>query len=157
MAARLVYSLEGAVGTRSMTEQEQHNVQTVMRHFLEACGQSRPEVWLEIMHPDYFIHHPWCQPGRDSYMASSAKYWGNVAPPQYEFLHVLAQGDLVMVHYIERSTMTGPVFGAQAVGKSYEKKGFAIYRFENGMMREGWSQEDDLGFMQQLGITRYEL
>ena len=140
-----------------MTEQEERNVQVVMRHFLEACGQNRPEVWLEIMHPDYLIHHPWCRPGRDSYLESSAKYWASVAPPKYEFLHVVAKDDMVIVHYVERGAMTGPIFGAQAVGKSYEKKGFALYRLEDGLMREAWNQEDDLGFVRQLGVTDYGL
>jgi hypothetical protein len=140
-----------------VTEQEQRNVDVVMRHFLEACGENRPEVWLEIMHPDYLIHHPWCKPGRDNYLESSRKYWASVEPPKYEFLHVLAKDDLVMVHYVERGAMTGPIFGEQAVGKPYEKKGFALYRLEDGLMREGWNQEDDLGFVRQLGISDYDL
>jgi hypothetical protein len=80
-----------------------------------------------------------------------------VTPPQYQFLHVMARDDYVMLHYIERGAMTGPLFGAETVGKSYEKKGFALYRLEDGLMREGWNQEDDLGFVQQLGIKNYEL
>ncbi len=140
-----------------MTEREAANKAVIMRHFLEACGQNKPEVWLEIMHPDYLIHHPWCKPGRDSYLASSKIYWDSVAPPAYEVLHVLAKDDYVLVHYIERSSLTGPVFGLAAIGKSYEKKGFGLYRLEDGQMREGWAQEDDLGFMQQLGITEYKL
>lgn len=140
-----------------MSEQAEANKRLVMRHFLEAVGQRKPEVWLSIMHPDYVIHHPWVRPGRDSYIAASSKYWSAVAAPQYEFLHVLTQDDLVMVHYIERSRLIGPLFGVNAPGKRYEKRGFALYRIQNGLLREGWNQEDDLGFMKQLGITDYVL
>jgi len=105
-----------------VTDQEERNKQVVLRHFLEACGENRFEVWNEIMHPEYLIHHPWCKPGRDSYLASSRIYWTAVSPPRYEFLHVLAKDDLVMVHYIERGTILQPIFGEGTQGKDYEKK-----------------------------------
>jgi predicted SnoaL-like aldol condensation-catalyzing enzyme len=140
-----------------LTVQEEANKQVVMRPLLEACGQLRPEVWLEIMHPDYVIHHPWAKPGREAYMTACAKYWDSISPPRYDILHVLASGDLVMVHYVEHGTILGPVFGVDATGANYEKPGFGLYRIEDGLMREGWSLEDDLGFVKQLGITDYSL
>ena len=133
------------------------NKTLVMRHFLEAVGQRKPEVWLEILHPDYVIHHPWVTPGRDSYMEASAKYWAAISTPHYEFLHILSEEDLVMVHYIERAMLIAPLFGVKPSGKPYQKAGFALYRIEHGLMREGWNQEDDLGFMKQLGIKKYDL
>jgi predicted SnoaL-like aldol condensation-catalyzing enzyme len=136
-----------------MQDQTERNKQVVMRHFLEACGENRFELWHEIMHPDYLIHHPWCKPGRDNYIASSKIYWAAVTKPKYEFLHILAKDDLVMAHYIERGKILKPIFGEGTVGKDYEKKGFALYRIEGGQMREGWSQEDDFGFIRHLGIT----
>jgi predicted SnoaL-like aldol condensation-catalyzing enzyme len=140
-----------------LTERQEANKRIVMRHLLEACGQQRPEVWLEIMHPDYLIHHPWAKPGRDAYMAACEAYWSSISPPRYDVLHVLAEGDLVMVHYVEHGTILGPIFGVDATGTSYEKAGFGLYRIEDGLMREGWNQEDDLGFVRQLGITDYSL
>jgi len=135
----------------------ENNKKLVMRHFLEAVGQKKPDVWLTIMHPDYVMHHPWVKPGRESYMASSSKYWAAISAPEYEFLHILSEGDLVMVHYVERAALIGPLFGVNASGKSYEKSGFALYRIEDGLIREGWNQEDDAGFMKQLGIVEYVL
>ena len=135
----------------------ERNKQLVMRHFLEAVGQRKPEVWLSILHPDYVIHHPWVTPGRDSYMQASAKYWTAISAPHYEFLHVLCEGDFVMVHYIERAMLIAPLFDVKPNGKPYQKAGFALYRIEDGLMREGWNQEDDLGFMKQLGIKKYDL
>ena len=140
-----------------MTEREEANRKVVMRHMLEACGEQRPEVWLEIMHPDYLIHHPWAKPGREAYMEACAKYWKTISPPKYDFRSIMAQGDEVVVHYIEYGTMLAPMFGVDATGKDYEKEGFVRYRLENGLMREGWCVEDDLGFMKQLGITNYDL
>lgn len=140
-----------------VTEQEEANKRILMRHMLEACGEQKPEVWLEIMHPDYVIHHPWAKPGREAYMEACAKYWSTISPPTYEFQHVMAQGNLVMAHYVECGTMLAPMFGVDATGKVYEKEGFVLYRIEDGLMREGWCLEDDLGFMKQLGITNYDL
>jgi predicted SnoaL-like aldol condensation-catalyzing enzyme len=140
-----------------MDDRAEHNKRLVMRHFLEAVGERKPEVWLSILHPDYVIHHPWVKPGRDSYMAASSKYWAAISAPKYDFLHILSEGDLVMVHYIERATLIAPLFGVEPNGKSYEKGGFGLYRIEDGLMREGWNQEDDLGFMKQLGISEYVL
>jgi predicted SnoaL-like aldol condensation-catalyzing enzyme len=136
-----------------VSDEEERNRRVVMRHFLEACGQKRFAVWNEIMHRDYLIHHPWCKPGRENYLASSKIYWAAVSPPQYEFLHVLAKDNLVMVHYVERGATLTPIFGEGTQGKSYEKKGFALYRLVDGLMCEGWNQEDDLGFMKQIGAS----
>jgi predicted ester cyclase len=140
-----------------VSDRAERNKQVILRHFLEALGQGRPEIWLEIMHPDYVIHHPWAKPGRDAYIAANRKFWSAFSPPAYEVLHLIAEGDFVMIHYIERATMTAPMFGVEASGQSYEKQGFALYRLEDGLMREAWAQEDDQAFMRQLGVTELKL
>ena len=140
-----------------MSDQEEANKAVVRQHLLEAIGQRRSELWDSIMHPDYHFHHPFVAPGRSSYIAVVTKFWEACEAPEYEILHMIGDGDLVMVHYNERATMKTPLFGVDATGKRYTKHGFALYRFEDGKLREAWNQEDDLGFMKQLGITTYEL
>lgn len=140
-----------------MADRSEANKQVVLRHLLEACGEGRPEIWMEIMHPDYVIHHPWAKPGRAAYIEACSKYWGAISRPRFEMLHIVAQGDLVWVHYIEHGQILAPIFDLKEAGGTYAKPGMALYRIENGLMVEGWAHEDDLGFMRQLGIKQYGL
>jgi predicted SnoaL-like aldol condensation-catalyzing enzyme len=140
-----------------MSDQTEVNERVVLRHLQEALTQRKAEVWDTILHPDYVFHHPMVKPGRASYVSVATKFWDACSAPEYTILHMIAEGNFVMSHYIERATILTPLFGADAVGKRYEKHGFALYRLENGQMREAWNQEDDLGFMKQLGITSFAL
>ena len=135
-----------------MSDQAQANKDVILRHFNEAIGQHNFAVWDEIMHPDYLLHHPMVPPGRDGYRATSEMFWAAFTSPTYEIHHMIAEGDLVLAHYTERATQIAPLFGVDA-GGSYEKPGLALYRLEDGKMREAWIREDDHSFMTQLGIT----
>jgi predicted ester cyclase len=130
----------------------------IRRHLLEGVGQHRPDVWDEIMHPDFVMHVGpalGLVTGREAYKAVSAVYWAAFPDLTIEVLHLVAEDDLVAAHYIERGTQTGP-FGAQPpTGKSYAKNGHGIYRIADGLMVEAWIQEDDQSFAQQLGLADF--
>jgi predicted ester cyclase len=127
----------------------------VLRHLNEAIANKRFNIWNEIMHEDYVLHHPLVRGGRDGYREASEAFWSAFGDASYEIHHLVAEGDYVMAHYTERATQVAPIFGVEP-GRSYEKPGFALYRFEDGKMREAWVQEDDQAFKQQLGIVEME-
>ncbi|WP_437728506.1 ester cyclase [Sorangium sp. So ce861] len=115
-----------------MSQSTEANKQIVRRHLLEAVNQHKPEMWSEIMHPEFTIHHPLCKPGREAYMELLSWYWQAFPDVKVELLHLVAEGDRVVAHYVERGTHLGALFGAEPTGKRYEKHGFAMYRIEGG-------------------------
>lgn len=65
---------------------------------------------------------------------------------------LIAEGDLVTIHWIARGTNTGTGNGLPATGKKVEQAGITIWRIVNGKIKEEWSAFDQLSLMQQLGL-----
>lgn len=122
----------------------------VRRHLDEAINGHRPEVWDEVMAPDFLLHHPSVRPGRDNYAAAVGVLWAAFPDLHVEILDVVAEGERVAIRYVERGTQRGDFFGLPPSGKTYQKHGFALYRLDNGRLAECWFQEDDAGFQRQL-------
>jgi len=65
---------------------------------------------------------------------------------------LIAEGDLVTIYWIARSTNTGIGNGLPATGKKAEMAGITIWRIVDGKIKEEWSAFDQLSMMQQLGL-----
>jgi steroid delta-isomerase-like uncharacterized protein len=65
---------------------------------------------------------------------------------------LIAEGDLVAIHWIARGTNTGTGNGLPATGKKAELAGITIWRIVDGKIKEEWSAFDQLSMMQQLGL-----
>jgi steroid delta-isomerase-like uncharacterized protein len=66
---------------------------------------------------------------------------------------MVAEGDTVAAFVSYQSTHTGPFMGRPPTGKSVRVTGMDIMRYRDGQVIELWSQFDDLGMLQQLGIV----
>jgi steroid delta-isomerase-like uncharacterized protein len=66
---------------------------------------------------------------------------------------MVAEGDMVAAFVSYRSTHTGPFVGHPPTGKEVRVTGMDIMRYRDGQVIELWSQFDDLGLLQQLGIV----
>ena len=66
---------------------------------------------------------------------------------------MVAEGDTVAAFVSYQSTHTGPFMGHLPTGKSVRVTGMDIMRYRDGQVIELWSQFDDLGLLQQLGIV----
>src|SRR5262249_40663353 len=65
----------------------------------------------------------------------------------------VAEAAFVASFVSHRSTHTGPFMGQPPTGKSVRVTGMDIMRYRDGRVIELWSQFDDLGLLQQLGIV----
>jgi steroid delta-isomerase-like uncharacterized protein len=65
----------------------------------------------------------------------------------------IAEGDKVVTRWIARGTHTGDFRGIPATGKQGQITGMTINRIVNGRAVEGWTNLDELGLMQQLGVV----
>jgi steroid delta-isomerase-like uncharacterized protein len=66
---------------------------------------------------------------------------------------MVAEDDTVAAFVSYRSTHTGPFMGHPPTGKVVRVTGMDIMRYRDGQVIELWSQFDDLGLLQQLGIV----
>jgi steroid delta-isomerase-like uncharacterized protein len=69
-----------------------------------------------------------------------------------EIVHLIAEGDLVVTHFISSGTMEGDMEGIPPTGKTGSRPEIAIHRIENGKIVEQWTVADLLSMLNQLGI-----
>jgi steroid delta-isomerase-like uncharacterized protein len=68
-----------------------------------------------------------------------------------EIRHVVAEGDLVTVHWLLTSTHTAEFMGIAATGNKVTIPGMEVNRVEGGKITEIWRLSDNMAVMQQLG------
>jgi predicted ester cyclase len=76
------------------------------------------------------------------------------APDGYHVVEdMIAEGDKVITRLSAYGTHTGELFGIPPTDKQVSMTAIAIHRIENGKIVEHWSEVDNLGLMQQLGVV----
>lgn len=65
----------------------------------------------------------------------------------------IAEGDRVVTRWTARGTHTGTFMGVPPTGRPIRMTATDVDRIANGKVVECWSQFDDLGLMQQLGVV----
>jgi len=66
--------------------------------------------------------------------------------------HMVAEGDLVAVHWTAWGTNTQPGMGLPATGKQIKVSGMTIFRFKDGKISEEWSAWNMLTVLKQAGL-----
>lgn len=67
---------------------------------------------------------------------------------------IIAEADLVAIHYAWRGTHQGEYLGIAATGKQVTETGTRFYRIAEGKIVEMWGDENVLGLLQQLGAMQ---
>ena len=65
---------------------------------------------------------------------------------------MISDGDKVVTRWSTTGTNDGELQGMPATGRSVTGSGITIDRFESGKIVESWTQWDNFGLLQQLGI-----
>lgn len=66
---------------------------------------------------------------------------------------VIAEGDKVVLRLTVRGTHQGELMGIAPTGRRVEMSGIDIARVADGKLAELWSNFDQMGMMQQLGVV----
>jgi len=64
----------------------------------------------------------------------------------------ISDGDMVVTRWSTRGTNTGSLAGMPATGKSTALTGITIDKIVDGKIVESWTQWDNMGLMNQLGL-----
>lgn len=114
----------------------------------------RDESAFDLVSPD-FVQHAAGPQGREGLRQTAAVLDHDLARPSMEIHHVVAAGDLVVVHLSLHGThadSTMPLLaGAPVSGRPVTWRFMHIFRVADGLIAEHWACRDDVGLLAQVG------
>ena len=126
----------------------------VARRFLdELWNRSNFAVVDGLLARDYDGHSSTVIRGPEGAVAFIPQ--ARVAFPDFQFeVHdQIAEGDKVATRWKVVGTHEGSFQGVPPSGKRIEMTGITIFRLANGKLVDGWTNEDLLGLLQQIGAV----
>jgi predicted ester cyclase len=92
---------------------------------------------------------PGQRPGRDGFKDAVEKLRA-AFDQSVRSVHIVAEGDLVIDHWVSEGLHRGAFFGVAPTGKKVRVEGFGVWRINNGRAEEAWGLVDVAGLMRQL-------
>jgi len=132
---------------------DQEKNKTAARTFFEeVLGQGKLEKYSDFHTADFVAHSA----ERDYNLAEdlAAAREERTALPDMQFAvnHMVADGDLVVVHWTVWGTNTQPGMGLPATGKPIKLSGMTLFRFRAGKISEEWNAWCMLSVLKQAGL-----
>jgi len=136
-----------------MTENENHNKQTVRRLYEEVGNQGRLELLDEIAHADHVEHNPFPQQSQGvEGLKQRISMIRAAFNPRFTIKHLVAEGDKVAVMWSNEGTHVGEWFGFAPTGKSVTTNGVDIHLLRDGRLAEHWDVVDTTNFLASVGV-----
>ena len=73
-----------------------------------------------------------------------------------EIKHIVAEGDLVIIHFVSRGTNEGSFLGNPPTGKQIQINEMSIFRIADGKIAEQWLLPDLFSIQKQLALSEKE-
>ncbi len=132
---------------------EQDGNKMVARQFLEdVLGQGKLDKYSDSHAPDFVAHGTDRDFSLAEDMAAAREERTAMPDMQIAVNRMVAEGDLVAVHWTARGTNTQPGMGLPATGKKIKVSGITIFRFKAGKISEEWSAWNMLSVLKQAGL-----
>ena len=129
------------------------NKQVVRRLYQDALNGRNLGLLDELVRSDYIEHDP--LPGQGEGIDGIKSRYGmliEALDPTFTVEDVIAEGDKVVVRWMNAGTNVGDFLGIPATGRAFSIAGIDIYRLEEGKLAEHWHVVDMFAQMQQLGL-----
>ena len=139
---------------RAQAAVEEQN-KDVVKRYIEALNEGNFEAFKELLSPDYAIYSPSGYPEPTSREKLIENYEeARKAFPEFiwSIKDMIASGDKVICRIIVRGIFKGEVPGLQEGEKKFEFSLITIIRLQDGKVVEEWQEDDQLGFVRQLGM-----
>jgi len=126
------------------------------RYLEEAWNKNNLAVVDELLAPDHVNHSPGPElpPGPEGAKMFIGVYKGGFPDTHIHIEDQMAEGDKVFTRWSAHGTHSGDFMGIPATGKSVTVTGMIVDRIANGKIVESWSEFDQMGMMQQLGVVQ---
>ena len=130
-----------------------HDIKAIARRVLEEIFPADDEVALAQVVGDDFVNHeapPGTPPGLGSITYFMHLLTKAFSDQRWTIHHVIAEGDLVVLHCTHSGRHTGEFFGLPPTGRAFSYKQMHIVRVVDGKGVEHWAVRDDASLMRQL-------
>ena len=130
-------------------------VRRYLQDALEAVRQGQLDATDEFLTSDAAFYDPGRPPsiGREAQKQRSLGLLSGFPDVRFTIEDLIAEGDKVVARWTMQATHTGLFQGIPPTGKQVAMQGITIYRLTNGQISEARSQLDQLGLLQQLGVS----
>lgn len=141
---------------KGMTVEPEDN-KALVRRFYEAIDAGNIEEMDDLVAEDYLDHHPpfpGLSAGREG-LKEAFRIFLQATPGHHVIEDQICEGDKVVTRLTAHGRHEGELPGPlPATGAQLDETAVAIHRIQDGRIVEHWSDRDDLGLMQQLGIIQ---
>jgi steroid delta-isomerase-like uncharacterized protein len=123
--------------------------------FAEAANTGKFELFDEAVASDCVDHDPapGQGPGPKGYRAFFTEMRTAFPDLKADLVALVADDESIAFAYTLSGTHKGPLMGIPATGKKVSIRGVQFSKFRDGKMVERWGSSDQLGMLQQLGVT----
>ena len=134
----------------------QDNKALARRFFEEFWDQKNLAVADELLAANHVDHTPGSPPGLppgpEGFKQFASAYFTAFPDIRITIEDQVAEGDRVVTRWKAQGTNTGSLFGMPATNKSATITGITIDRVASGKIVETWTNFDNIGMLQQLGV-----
>lgn len=132
---------------------EQENKALVRRYYDEVFNERRVDLVDQIAVENYVEHDPFPGQGdgRADLRARVALILAAMNPLRFEVQDMIAEGDRVVVRWVQQGSQSGSFMGIPPTGRQYTFAGIDVHRLRDGLMAEHWHVVDLFSLLQQLG------
>ncbi len=123
------------------------------RRLYELLNAGQVAETADLVSADYEEHDP--LPGQGTGREGALDRFSMLTTalaPHFTIEDLVAEGDRVVVRWMNAGTHVGDFAGIPATGKTFEITGVDIYRVADGQLREHWHVIDQLSMLGQLGL-----
>lgn len=129
------------------------NKQVVQRIFEEGVNQGKPEVFDELIAPNYINHDvPVSEQGVAGFKQAVGIFQSAFPDLRALVEDIVAERDRVATRGYFTGTHQGVFNGIPPTGKQIKVPYADFWRIENGRASENWVRMDTVALMQQLGV-----
>jgi predicted ester cyclase len=129
----------------------------LVRRFYAEIDAGNIDAMDDLVAEDYLDHHPpfpGLSAGREG-LKQAFRIFLSATPGIHEIEDQVAEGDKVATRLTATGRHVGELPGPlPPTGAQLRETAVAIHRIQNGKIVEHWSDRDDLGLMQQLGVIQ---
>jgi len=141
-----------ALGKAQPASQQEQNKTVARVFFEEVIGQGKLDKYSESHTADFAAHGADRDYTLTDDMAMAHEERTALPDMQIAVNLMVAEGDLVAVHWTAWGTNTQPGMGLPATGKKIRVSGITIFRFKAGKISEEWSAWNMLSVLKQAGL-----
>jgi len=131
---------------------EQERNKQLARSFFEVLDQGQLDRYAESHAPDFVVHGSDHDGTLEEDLAAAREERKAFPDMRMTVNQILAERDLVAVHWTVAGTNTQAAMGFPATGKTMKTSGMTLFRFKAGKISEEWNAWCMLSVMRQLGL-----